>query len=275
MNKYLKYSFKSLLILFLVVYCLFPFIWMIIVSLVREPDFLMIGKNTGFSFANYQAVLSSSSLSFFSYLKNSLFISFISAVIATFCSSLSAYAFTRFEFRGKIFLAVLVLALSMFPQISIMGFLFKMMTGLRLINTYPGLVFPYTALALPLAFWIMLTYFKKIPLDLDKSALIDGASRFQVLTKIIIPVALPGIISTLILTFIFSFNEFLFALILTIDTKARTIPVAIALFEGLHGQIPWGQIMAASVLAILPVFVLVGFMQRYVIQGLTYGALKE
>jgi multiple sugar transport system permease protein len=154
------------------------------------------------------------------------------------------------------------------------GYLFKLMTALGWINTYPALIFPYVAWTLPLSLWILVSYFSRIPRDLDRAGLIDGCSRLQILFKIIFPVAAPGIFATLLLAFIFAFNEFLFALMLTTDRAARTIPVGIALFEGLHGQIPWGEIMAAATLATLPVVALALIFQRRIIQGLTRGAVK-
>jgi multiple sugar transport system permease protein len=178
------------------------------------------------------------------------------------------------QFPGKIMIPVLLLAFSMFPQISIIGYLFKLMTDVGWINTYQALIFPYIALGLPLALWIMLSYLAQVPVELDKAALVDGATRLQVLRKIILPVALPGAFSTVLLIFIYSFNEFLFAIMLTTDYTARTLPVGIALFQGLHGQIPYGQIMAAAVVATIPMIALAAFFQRRIIQGLTRGAIK-
>jgi len=175
---------------------------------------------------------------------------------------------------GKVFILLFVLAVSLFPQISLVGYLFKLMTGLGWINTYYALVFPYTAWILPLSLWILISYFSQIPHELDRAARIDGCSSWQVLRKIIFPVALPGILSTGLLAFIFAFNEFLFALMLTTDHHARTIPVGIALFQGLHGEIPWGEIMAASAVTTLPIVIITMFFQRHIIQGLTRGAVK-
>jgi multiple sugar transport system permease protein len=163
----------------------------------------------------------------------------------------------------------------MFPAISMISYLFKVMSALGWINTYLALIFPYVAWTLPLSLWILVSYFVQVPRDLDKAALIDGCTRMQVLLKVIFPVAAPGIFSTLLLAFIFTFNEFLFALILTIDHSSRTIPVGVALFEGLHGQLPWGEIMAAAGVSIIPVVALTLAFQRYIIQGLTQGAVKE
>lgn len=271
-------SLKSVLtflgIAFLLLFCLSPFIWMLMVSVTANPDFLSWQTSFIFTLKNYVDVLTSKSLHLLHYLKNSLIVSALAALLATFFASLSAYAITRLRFPGRIVIPVLMLAFSMFPQISIVGYLFKLMTGLGWINTYYALIFPYITLGMPLALWIMLSYFSQLSVELDKAALVDGATRFQVLRKIIFPIAVPGAFSTFLLVFIYSFNEFLFALMFTIDYHARTIPVGIALFEGLHGQIPWGHIMAGAVIATIPVIVLAAFFQRHIIQGLTRGAVK-
>lgn len=259
----------------MVVFCLTPFLFMIIVSLSKDPAFLSLqGVKYLLTLRNYLHILSSGSLHFLTYLRNSLIISALVAVFTTFVAGLSAYAFSRYRFPGRVLIPVGVLGISMFPQISVVGYLFKIMTGLNWINTYNALIFPYIAWALPLALWIVLSYFMQIPQELDRAALVDGASRFQILYKIIFPLALPGLFSTALLVFIFSFNEFLFALMLTTDQAARTIPVGIALFQGLHGEIPWGYIMAASTISSIPLVLLTVGFQRYIIQDLTKGALK-
>ena len=258
----------------LLLFCLLPFSWMIIISLTKNPDFLASGQSVSFTITNYTDLLKNGTTHLLDYLRNSLIISVISAVCATVFAGLSAYAITRLTFPGRIVIPLVLLAFSMFPQISIIGYLFKLMTWLGWINTYYALIFPYITLGLPLALWIMLSYLSRISTELDKAALVDGASRWQIVQKIIFPVALPGVFSTFMLILIYSFNEFLFALMLTIDYKARTIPVGIALFEGLHGQVPWGYIMASAVIAVVPLLILIAFFQRYIIQGLTEGAVK-
>lgn len=259
----------------MVVFCLTPFLFMIIVSLSKDPAFLSLQKVKYLvTLRNYLHILRSGSLHFLTYLRNSLIISALVAIFTTFVAGFSAYAFSRYRFPGRVLIPVGVLGISMFPQISIVGYLFKIMTGLNWINTYNALIFPYIAWALPLALWIVLSYFMQIPQELDRAALVDGASRFQILYKIIFPLALPGLFSTALLVFIFSFNEFLFALMLTTDQAARTIPVGIALFQGLHGEIPWGYIMAASTISSIPLVLLTVGFQRYIIQDLTKGALK-
>ena len=259
---------------FMIVFCIVPFAWMITVSLSENPDFLAAGTTFTASFRNYADILTVKSLHFLDYLRNSLLISGTVAVACAMIAALGAYAISRIEFRGRMLLSLAVLAFSMFPQISLIGYLYKLMRSAGLINTYPALVFPYIAWTIPLGFWILLSYIGQIPKDFDDAALADGAGRLLVFRRIILPISAPGILSAVLLVFIAAFNEFLFALMLTTDHTSRTIPVGIALFEGLHGEIPWGYIMAASVLASLPLVVLSVLFQRYVIQDVTRGALK-
>jgi multiple sugar transport system permease protein len=261
-------------LVFMLSFCLLPFVYMVIISLSSRPDFLSAPTVFEFTLNNYQAVLTTQSLHFLDYLRNSLIVSGTSAFFCVLIAALAAYSITRLALPGKIFILFFVLAISMFPQISLIGYLFKLMTELGLINTYSALILPYISWLLPLSVWILVSYFAQIPQELDEAALIDGCTRGQVLRKVIFPVAAPGLFSTTLLAFIFAFNEFMFALMLTTDHHARTIPVGIALFPGLHGEIPWGNIMAASTFAIIPVVVLAIFFQRHIIQGLTRGAVK-
>lgn len=260
--------------IFMIVFCVFPFIYMLVVSLSSKPDFLSGGVSFKFTFQNYYRLLSSDSLHFLGYLRNSLIVSFSSAFFAVLVACLAAYAFTRFNFPAKFQILFFILAVSMFPQISLVGYLFRFMSSLDWINTYQALILPYIAWILPISVWILTSYFSQIPKDLDKAALVDGCTSWQILRKVIIPVAAPGILSVFLLSFIFAFNEFMFALMLTSDFKARTIPVGIALFEGLHGEVPWGTIMAASAIAALPVVLIAAVFQRRIIGGLTRGAVK-
>jgi multiple sugar transport system permease protein len=258
-----------------ILFCLAPFGYMILTGFSRYADFLSPETAWVATPENYRAVLVSESLHFTAFMRNSIIVSAASAVISVFFASLAAYAVTRLSLPYKLPLMFLILALSMFPPVSLVGYLFKLMKALGWINTYQALILPYVAWTLPLSLWILVSYFASIPQDLDRAGLIDGCSRLQILFKIIFPVAAPGIFATLLLAFIFAFNEFLFALMLTTDHAARTLPVGIALFEGLHGQIPWGQIMAAATMAAVPVVVLALIFQRRIIQGLTRGAVKE
>ncbi len=258
-----------------ILFCMVPFIYMVATGLSTSADFLQRGNSFSFTIQNYYTILFSESSHFVRYMVNSIVISGIAAMIAVFCAALGAYALTRFDVPWGGAIMLLILAISMFPPVSLVSYLFKFMTWLGWINTYQALILPYVAWTLPLSLWILVSYFKQVPLDMDKAGLIDGASRLQILIKIILPVAAPGVFSTALLAFIFAFNEFLFALMLTTDFTARTIPVGIALFQGLHGQIPWGEIMAAATVTTIPVVVLTLIFQRRIISGLTRGAVKE
>ncbi|MDY6843223.1 MAG: carbohydrate ABC transporter permease [Thermodesulfobacteriota bacterium] len=261
-------------VVFLLVFCLAPFFWMITLSVSKFPDFL-VRERFIFTLKNYKEILTIANLSFLDYLKNSLIVSGTAAFASTIIGALAAYAVSRLNFPGKVFMVLFILALSMLPQISVIGYLYKFMSALGWINTYSALIFPYIAWSLPLALWMLLSYFSQIPDEIDKAALVDGASRLQILTKVIVPLALPGFLATILLLFIFSFNEFLFSLMLTTDFRAQTVPVGISLFEGIHGEIPWGYIMAASAISSIPVIIIALLFQRYIIEGLTGGAVKQ
>lgn len=261
-------------IVFMLVFCLTPFFYMIVVSAGEKPGFLSRSVDFTATLTNYRDVLTVRSLRFIDYLRNSILIGGVVAVVCGAVAALAAYAVSRIEFRGRVWVPLAVLAFSMFPQISVVGYLYKLMRTAGLINTYPALVLPYIAWTVPLAFWILLSYIMQIPRDFDDAAFVDGAGRFTIFRKIIVPVALPGLISAMLLVFIAAFNEFLFALMLTSDHRARTIPVGIALFEGLHGEVPWGYIMAASAIATFPLVVMSLYFQKFIIQDVTRGALK-
>jgi multiple sugar transport system permease protein len=252
-----------------------PFVYMLLTGFSRSPDFLQPDRPLELTVAHYRTVLTSDSLHFLAYLRNSLVVSAVSAVVSVCIAALAAYAITRLSLPGKTLLMLLVLSVSLFPPVSLVSYLFKFMAGIGWINTYQALIFPYVAWTLPLSLWILVSYFAQLPRDLDRAALVDGCSRFQILRRVILPLAMPGVVSTALLAFIFAFNEFLFALLLTTDYRARTIPVGIALFEGLHGQLPWGEIMAAATLTTVPVVILALIFQQRIIQGLTRGAVKE
>ena len=260
--------------IFMVSFFLMPVIYMLITSFALKPDFLSPQVLFRFTLENYRAVLGQNSLHFMDYLFNSIIVSGASAFFCVLIAGFAAYAVTRFSFSGKIFLLLFILAVSMFPQISLVGYIYKLLDWAGWINTYKGLILPYIAWILPLSLWILVSYFGQIPRELDRAAVIDGCSPRQVLQKIIFPFAAPGLFSTALLAFIFAFNEFMFALMLTTDHHARTVPVGIALFQGLHGEIPWGTIMAASTVSIAPVVILTVVFQRHIPQCLTRGAIK-
>lgn len=206
-------------------------------------------------------------------IRNSLIVAGSTTLFCVTIGSLCAYALARLRFRGKTLLLGVILAVSMFPQIAIVSPLFLLLRSVRLINTYPGLVLPYLTFAMPLAVWLLVGYFRQLPAELEEAAMVDGASRLRAFREVIVPLALPGLAATAILTFVYSWNEFLFALSFTLGPERQTVPVAIALFRGQY-QVPWGQVLAAAIVATAPVAVLVLAFQRRIVQGLTAGAVK-
>jgi ABC-type glycerol-3-phosphate transport system permease component len=166
-----------------------------------------------------------------------------------------------------------VLAVSMFPQISIVSPLYLLLRELGLIDTYPGLVFPYVTFAMPLTVWLLVGFFRQLPAELEEAARVDGAGRLRSFREIVLPLSAPALATTAILSFIYCWNEFLFALSFTLGPERQTVPVAIALFRGQY-QVPWGEVLAAAVVATAPVALLVLFFQRRIVQGLVSGAVK-
>ena len=204
---------------------------------------------------------------------NSLIVAGTTTVLALAVAVPCAYAMARLRFRGRSALMAGVLAVSMFPQISIVPPLFLLLRWAGLIDTLPGLVLPYLTFATPLAVWLMAGFFRDLPIELEDAARIDGASRLRAAIEVAVPLAAPAVATTAILTFLYAWNEFLFALSFTVSPDRHTVPVAIALFRGRY-QVPWGQILAAAVTASVPVAVVVFAFQRRIVRGLTAGALK-
>jgi ABC-type glycerol-3-phosphate transport system permease component len=206
-------------------------------------------------------------------IRNSLVVAGATTLFAVPVAALCAYSIARLPLPGKGALLAIILAVSMFPQISVVPPLFLLLRELRLIDTYPGLVLPYLTFATPIAVWLLTGFFRQLPRDLEEAALVDGATRLRVLRDVVLPLAAPGLASTAILTFLYSWNEFLFALSFTLGPDRYTVPVAIALFRGRY-QVPWGEVLAAAIVATIPVALLVFLFQRRIVAGLTAGATK-
>ncbi len=193
-----------------------------------------------------------------------------------FCLALGApcaYALARLRFRGRSPLLAGILAISMFPQISLVPPLFLVLRAVGLIDSYPGLVLPYVTFAMPLTIWLLVGYFRQLPVEIEEAARVDGASRLRVGVEIVLPLAAPALATTAILTFVYCWNEFLFALSFTLGPERHTVPVAIALFRGQY-QVPWGEVLAAAMVATAPVALLALVFQRRIVQGLVTGAVK-
>jgi ABC-type sugar transport system, permease component len=257
----------------LVLLIAFPLYWAIVASftpeatLFREPS---LWPRT-IILDHYRALFTTRH--FWVPIRNSIVVAGSTTIFCVVVGSLAAYALARLRFRGKALILGFILAVSMFPQISIVSPLYLMLRALGLINTYPGLILPYLTFAMPLTVWLLVGYFRQLPPDLEEAALVDGASRWQSFVKVLLPLSVPGVATTAILTFIYSWNEFLFALSFTVGPDRQTVPVAIALFRGQY-QVPWGEILAAAVVATVPVAATVLIFQRRIVQGLTAGAVK-
>ncbi|MGD9903308.1 MAG: carbohydrate ABC transporter permease [Vicinamibacterales bacterium] len=251
----------------------FPLLWAALASVTPEerlfaPGGLVPDRLIG---DHYRALFTGRD--FLTPIVNSLVVAAATTVLSVTLGALCAYALARLDFRGKTAALAFVLAVSMFPQIAIVSPLFLVLRELGLLDTYPGLVLPYLTFSMPLAIWLLVGFFRQLPLDLEHAAMVDGASRLRTLWEIVLPLSGPALATTAILTFLYSWNEFLFALSFTLGPERQTVPVAIALFRGQY-QVPWGEILAAAVVATTPVALVVLAAQRRIIAGLTAGAVK-
>ncbi len=211
---------------------------------------------------------------FQSYILNSLVVATLTTLLCLVVGSLAAFSLARLRIKGRLGTLGVILAISMFPQIALVGPLYLVAANLDLLDTYMGLVLVYLALGLPLVTWVMFGYFDTLPREIDESARIDGVGTLGLLVRIILPMSLPSLVTTGLLAFIAAWNEFMFALAFTSTTAHQTIPVGIANFTSLY-FVPWGDISAASVVVTVPLIALVLTFQRHIIDGLTQGAVKE
>jgi ABC-type glycerol-3-phosphate transport system permease component len=252
---------------------LFPLYWAIVASFTPEQDLFAAPRllPRRLVLDHYRTLFEVRD--FWTPIRNSLIVAGATTAFAVVLGALCAYALARLRFRGKGAALAFVLAVSMFPQISIVPPLYLMLRELRLLNTYPGLVLPYLTFAMPLTIWLLVGFFRQLPPELEEAAQMDGAGHVRTLWEIILPLAWPGLATTAILTFLYSWNEFLFALSFTLGPERYTVPVAITLFRGQY-QVPWGQILAATVVATLPVAAVVLIAQRRIVAVFTSGAVK-
>ncbi len=259
-----------------ILYVLFPFYWMITNSL-KKSDELYVTPVTywpkSLTLENYEFILTDNS--FVRSIVNSLVVAGGATALALIVSCMAAYAMARYAFPGKRPILYSILGMSTFPQVAVLGGLFLLARALGIYNTYWALILSYMIFTLPFCVWVLTSFIRDIPDTLDEAAFIDGATAWQTLWKVITPLAVPGIVATGLLSFINAWNEFMFALTLTIDTRARTVPVAIALFSGQsEHELPWGKITAASTLVTIPVVILALIFQKRIVEGLTSGAVK-
>lgn len=273
-NKRLWITFGIVVLVYLFI-MVFPFFWIFITSFKTSGEifgsgaFNVIPANP--TLENYKMILFEKGI--LRAIFNSLVVATTTTVyviiVATFCS----YAISRFHFRGKSILLGLVLAVSMFPQMIITGPVYNLFYKLDWLNSY-AIVLPYSTITLPMAVWILVTHFNQIPLALEESAKIDGATRFQTLYKIVFPLAAPGVFTTAIITFIAAWNEFLLTITLNSNSSYHTVPVAIS-FLRTQFTILWGEVAAATAIVTIPTLIIVLIFQRQIVSGLTSGGVKE
>lgn len=264
-----------LLVAIIMFFALFPFYYAIITSF--ESGAAIFSVNylpESFSFANYASVLGGGS-GFVRNIMNSVIVSFSVVVLSLFLAITAAYALARIKFAGRPLLLFTILSVSMFPQIAVLAGLFEMVRVFNLYNTLFSLMLAYMIFTLPFTVWVLTTFMRELPIELEEAAIVDGASPWQIIFKVFMPLMWPALVTTGLLAFIAAWNEFLFALTFVSNNDQRTIPVAIALLSGTtEREIPWGNIMAASVIVTLPLVVLVLIFQRRIVSGLTAGAVK-
>lgn len=263
-----------LLVAAIVVFSIFPFYYAILTSLKTGTDLFRVDYlPRSFSLANYAGVLTSGT--FVRNILNSVFVSFAVVAISLTLAVTAAYALSRVSFRGRGLLLMTILAVSMFPQIAVLAGLFEMIRAMGLYNTLFALIFAYMIFTLPFTVWVLTTFMRDLPVEIEEAAIVDGASPFTIVTRVFLPLMWPALVTTGLLAFIAAWNEFLFALTFVANNETRTVPVAIALLSGASEQeIPWGTIMAASVIVTVPLIVLVLIFQRKIVAGLTAGGVK-
>lgn len=275
MNKKASPLFYVFLLAFVFI-VMFPFLWMLISSI--KPASELFGERAFTPYSpeptlkNYISVFFD--YPFVRYLWNSTVVATITTIYTVVVASFAAYAIARLHFKGKTVILGIILSVSMFPQIATISPIYIFLKNLGLTNSYLGLIIPYTTFTLPLSIWILVTFFRKIPMDLEEAAKIDGASLMETYWKVIMPLALPGIFTTAILVFIAAWNEFLFALTINTEEEFKTVPIGIAMFQG-QFSIPWGEIAAATVVVTVPLVIMVLLFQRRIVSGLTSGSVKE
>jgi multiple sugar transport system permease protein len=272
------YALWTIAIALVVIFALIPVLWLISISL-KPPEALTDQRfiPADISFDNYKSLFEGGidDSPFIKPLINSIGIALITTAISIVLASFCAYAIARLEFPGKRVILAGALAIAMFPPISTVGPLFDMWRALGLYDTWLGLIIPYLTFSLPLAIYVLVAFFREIPWELEQAAQVDGATPFQAFTKVIVPLAAPGVFTAAILVFIFCWNDFLFAISLTSSDASRTVPAALAFFTGESSfTAPTGSIAAAAVVVTVPIIVFVLIFQRRIVAGLTAGAVK-
>ena len=258
----------------IILYTVFPFYWAIVSSLRPGSELVstsLIPQNPAWS--NYTAVFSEQP--FGRNILNSLFVAVSTVVLSLVLAVAAAYALGRISFTGRRLLLFTILGVSMFPQIAVLSGMFELVRAMGLYNNLLSLTLSYMIFTLPFTVWVLTTFMRELPKEIEEAAIVDGAKPFTIVTKVFMPLLGPALATTGLLAFIAAWNEFLFALTFTLSSEMRTVPVAIALISGASSyELPWGNIMAASVVVTVPLIILVLIFQRQIVSGLTAGAVK-
>ena len=274
MSKFLNATLFYALVFVIVGVSVFPFYYAVITSFktgtaLFEVDYFI----TKLDFSNYINVLSSPN--FMRSVWNSVLIAASTVGFAMFLAVTASYALARVRFKGRGLLLICILAVSMFPQIAVLAGLFELIRALGIYNTPWAMILSYTIFTLPFTVWVLTTFMRDLPVEIEEAAIIDGATPWVIITQVFLPLMWPALVTTVLLAFIGAWNEFLFALTFTASESQRTVPVAIALLSGASEfEIPWGVLMAASVIVTVPLIALVLIFQRKIVAGLTAGGVK-
>ncbi len=263
-----------LLVAAIIVYALFPFYYAILSSLKTGSELFQVDYFPfKLNFENYVGVFVDNP--FATNIWNSVIVSFSTVAVSLFLGITAAFALARIKFRGRALLLLTILGVSMFPQVAVLSGMFQMIRFLGLYNHLPALVLSYMIFTLPFTVWVLTTFMRDLPKELEEAAILDGASSWVIVTRVFMPLMWPALVTTGLLAFIAAWNEFMFALTFTLTNDERTVPVGIALMSGASSyELPWGNIMAASVIVTLPLVILVLIFQRRIVSGLTAGAVK-
>lgn len=257
-------------------YSVFPFFYAISTSL-KQGDALF-GTSLwpdAPTIKNYIELFTLAEQPFGRHILNSIMVSSLVVMVSLGIAVTASYALGRINFKGRGLLLAAVLAVSMFPQVAVLAGMFEMMRALGIYNKAVGLVLPYLIFTLPFTVWVLTTFMKQLPKELEEAAIMDGCGPLKIITQVFMPLLWPALVSTGLLAFIAAWNEFLFALTFVLDNNERTVPVSISLISGATAyELPWGKIMAASVLVTVPLIVLVMVFQKKIVGGLTAGAVK-
>lgn len=256
-------------------FCLFPFYVIVTTALKTETNIfawppVWVFKPTLQSF--YNALFVFGGRSAVSYLINSIVISAVSTFLAVVLGAMAAYGLVRFSFPGRRHLAFWILSTRFAPPVAFIVPIYLMVQKVGLLDSHVALILIYTAMNLSLVVWILRSFFAEIPIEIEEAALVDGYSRLEIFWRVAVPLVRPGIVSTAILSAIFSWNEFLYAMVLT-QSRAATLPVYLAGFSNSMG-LAWGEYMAVGTMAVLPILVFTFVLQKHLVRGLTFGAVK-